>query len=180
MPVSISQVSAIVPNDIVAKINSAGQPYILIYPNPPQDMIYQWYKNNDSIPGADEQYYYPTSAGIETTLEQNAEYKVYVALINAPQCGNFTDPYIWGNKCSGLSIFPNPNNGVFSVSLSDAASDLTGSVLEIYSLEGSVVYSLKVNDPGEINLDLALRKGFYFVKLTTGKSKFYMEKLIVR
>jgi hypothetical protein len=57
---------------------------------------------------------------------------------------------------------------------------LSGSVINIYGLDGKIVSILPVNNPDEENMNLSLHKGFYFVQLKTGGGDIYTEKLIVK
>jgi hypothetical protein len=179
--VHISQMSATVLNDIVAKINVNGRAYLLIYPNPVEESFYQWYKNDDIISGANEQFYYPPSITPGSTLEPGADYKVFVASLNNFDCGNFTKPYrVLPLEKSGLIISPNPNDGNFVVSFGSTVTDLRGSVIEIYSLDGKIMQTGSVNTQEELNFNLTLANGFYYVKLNTVDNNSYIEKLLVK
>ncbi|MFZ4398512.1 MAG: T9SS type A sorting domain-containing protein [Bacteroidales bacterium] len=181
LTVPIAQISALNLNDIVAKEGINGEPYMLIYPNPPKELYYQWYKDSIIINGANEQFYYPASITAGATLEHNVKYKVYVALSTNRECGNFTNPYILTNKKSLVfTISPNPNNGNFYLSFNSETINVNGSMLNIYNLNGKIVYNRLINNRNELNFNLPFYKGFYIVKLTTNEGKTYLEKLIIK
>jgi hypothetical protein len=66
------------------------------------------------------------------------------------------------NSLNKLSIYPNPNNGLFKLYLGEGNSL---SKVEVYNLTGQVVYSTASNN-SELSLDLTnLAKGVYLVKV---------------
>jgi hypothetical protein len=180
LSVSISQLSAYNLNNIVPKINSAGDPYILIYPNPPVDnLYYQWCENGIAINGANEQFFYPPNYNL--TLHPSSCYSVFVALSSYHDCGNYTNCYYMpGGKSFRLTVFPNPSDGNFTLNFNDETSlKLAGSEVNICNLDGKIVYAFPINNSGEYKMSLKLRNGFYFIKLITGEGNIYLEKLIV-
>ena len=79
---------------------------------------------------------------------------------------------------NSLSIYPNPNNGVFSISWQNAVAK---SEVEIYNVLGEKVYAtsnFKQQTSNEIDL-LNSPKGFYFVKINDG-TKIYYRKIVVQ
>jgi hypothetical protein len=77
---------------------------------------------------------------------------------------------------SSFSIFPNPNNGNFTVLTRD---DISIQKIEVLDAMGRVVYS--VNEPGNIHqkeITTELNRGIYFVRVSTDKNIF-SSKIIV-
>lgn len=181
LTVPVLQISAITPNDIVARLNASGEPFMLLYPNPPEALFYQWYKNNGMIEGANEQFYYPPLVTPGTLLEPNTDYKVYIAPATNRDCGNFTKAYRFSKAVKdALVIAPNPNDGNFVVSFGSEIIDLAGSFLEIISVDGKAIRMTDVNDQRNMKINLNLQNGFYFIKLTTGQGETFVRSFIVR
>jgi len=67
------------------------------------------------------------------------------------------------NVPDGFTIYPNPNNGKFSIETSEAKY-----ALDIFNLHGEKVYSGSSLNGNIINLDLDLPRGIYFVKFYNG------------
>ncbi len=79
----------------------------------------------------------------------------------------------WGRD--GVGLIPNPNNGSFSISSSQA----TYNNVIIYSIDGKEVYNNKlVFTKGNANFDLDLPNGVYQVKLI-GSSGVASQKLVI-
>lgn len=79
---------------------------------------------------------------------------------------------------NSLSLYPNPNNGVFSISLKNAVGI---SEVEIYNALGEKVYatsSFKLQTTNEIDIS-ASPKGIYFVKINDG-TRVYDRKIVVQ
>jgi hypothetical protein len=180
LTVSVSQAAAIVPNDIVARMNAGGYPFMLLYPNPSGELFYQWYSNNEMIQGANEQFYYPPLVAAGTIVQPNTDYTVYVAPAAYRDCGNFSKTYRFENyKTSGFMVFPNPNHGNFDVSFGTETGETSGSVVEILSLEGKILAKINIGNEKERRIESGLQKGFYMIWLTTGKGEKYVRNLVV-
>ena len=81
------------------------------------------------------------------------------------------------NSTSGISIFPNPGNGLFTIQ-SKAGQIISG--IEIFNDDGRLIQKEKFSRQDQLNtfrMDRA-EKGVYFVKII-GKEKTIMKKLIV-
>ena len=90
------------------------------------------------------------------------------------------DDFITVNNCTGVNeasifnmeIYPNPNNGIFTLSLNQMAK------VEIISALGRIVYSEEFI--GKQTIDLAAQaEGIYFVKVET-ENESSVEKIVVR
>ena len=177
---SVAVSSEIVPNaeQIVAKKDTLGIWYILIYPVPGYN--YEWYKGSQPIPNAKEQFYYPGEEGLTVGME----YKVKV-WENNENCACFQRITIPPNIVSSskvFNIFPNPvSNGNFTVSFNREAlqDNAVNYVLGIYSLLGVKVWEQNVYTLDNIIVNKTMPTGFYFMTLTTGK-QHYTEKFTVK
>jgi hypothetical protein len=72
------------------------------------------------------------------------------------------------NGAAAVSVYPNPNNGHFAVAL----SDLKDAKIEIYSMEGRLVYSERINGATNIQeMDLTgLANGVYQIRVSDATS----------
>lgn len=77
-------------------------------------------------------------------------------------------------KKTGINIFPNPNNGSFTIEIKEPHSSL---VLEIYNQVGQIVYFSELNQPNN-TVDLNLGNGVYLVKVANGENT-YRQSIIV-
>ncbi len=74
-----------------------------------------------------------------------------------------------------ISIFPNPNNGFFTVSITIPDTDI-----EIYNIIGKLVYKNKLSS---LNSEINLKEepqGIYFYKLLKAKDVLYSGKIIIK
>ena len=81
---------------------------------------------------------------------------------------------------SSLSVYPNPTNGKFTVSINNPeASDMT---LELVNISGQVVYRNEVKAAYSYNEDIdasSFAKGVYYLKVNDGKG-VKVEKVVVQ
>jgi hypothetical protein len=76
----------------------------------------------------------------------------------------------------GMKIYPNPNNGRFTIRFDNLESNVT---IYIYNTIGSVFYQSKISNSEIHAIDLgAIRKGLYFVRIGYGREQF-TQKIIV-
>jgi len=74
---------------------------------------------------------------------------------------------------SGIRVFPNPNNGKFTIELNDTYK------LEIYNILGTLVFQKNRSELSE-KIDLCIfSKGIYFVNISNSKTKTVTKKLII-
>ena len=170
------------PNDIVAKTDINGTPYILIYPNPDRVFQYQWYKDDKPIANANGQFYYPPNG----KLQMNAQYKVEIWEQHDTDCREFTNDYTFSASSNVLApyftVAPNPvSNGNFTVSFNQELLQNKNDVylLTLYSSIGENVLELKMNDLNDITISKQMPKGIYYITLIMDK-KQYSEKIIIQ
>ena len=72
-----------------------------------------------------------------------------------------------------LLVYPNPNNGNFTIDLSSRTSDIS-----INNVLGQIVYQQKITGKATINLS-DLRKGIYFVKSIDTNGKIEITKITI-
>jgi hypothetical protein len=171
-------------NKIVSKNEKSGTPYMLIYPNPETDYIYQWQENGRDIVGATEQFYYPKNYG--ATLKKDATYRLFVAEAHSKICGCYTDVYELSpsnlSPAGYITVHPNPvTDGVFTVSFNpDFIQDNSNHyLLTIYTFVGEKIWEQKMNGMDDILISKQMNKGIYFITLTSEKQQ-YTEKIIIQ
>jgi hypothetical protein len=85
-----------------------------------------------------------------------------------------------GSLANNLSVYPNPTNGKFTVSVSQAeASDLT---IDLVNISGQVVYSNQVSAVYSYNEDIdasSFAKGVYYLKVNNGE-EVKVEKIVIQ
>ena len=79
------------------------------------------------------------------------------------------------NMFANLSIYPNPNNGQFSVSSDDFDGDVT---FQIFSVSGAMMDERLVNGEKTVSFDKSLPAGTYFLRIIAGE-KVATRKLVV-
>ena len=98
-------------------------------------------------------------------------------------CGSFAaDPGTGDNPIieivkTGLTIYPNPTNGNFIVTLNLTEENTVERTIQIINSSGQVVRQINANGQTKLNINLA-ESGIYFVKLITGK-QVITKKLMV-
>ena len=184
--VSISKDAAPDVNDIVAKCDINGKPYMLIYPktNPNDDFVYQWYKNDVEIEGATEQFYYPPN--YDQILEKDSVYKTSVAAGQSASCRNFTKswtlPLDQTKNTFCFSVAPNPNQGTFSVTFNKKffENQQEEMMLKITSITGETIWERKIKGTDDIFVQQILPSGSYLMTLTTSDRQNFSQTIIVQ
>jgi uncharacterized delta-60 repeat protein len=137
-------------------------------------VTYQWYFNNVAIPGATSQTYTPT---------QNGAY--YVEITDANGCTAFSSSYNMTDvgiseieNANGLSIFPNPNNGEFTLLVEQQNQK---AIIEIFSTTGQRVYVQQLNatEKSALQIRPELSAGVYLIRVTLEEGHVMLQKLIV-
>lgn len=80
----------------------------------------------------------------------------------------------------GFSVFPNPNNGNFTLKY-DFVKDITEAEVMVEDVTGKLIYAAKLNVTNRsINMDLSnTRNGIYFVKVISNKEIISVNKVII-
>jgi len=80
-------------------------------------------------------------------------------------------------EAASMSIYPNPNNGMFSIDFSNIEGDAT---YQIIDARGAVVETRDINvmNGETMNFNHDLRAGTYFVRIING-DKVYVEQIVV-
>lgn len=78
-----------------------------------------------------------------------------------------------------IQIFPNPNNGKFTIEMENSSNQNTDFKIEINNVFGQKVYSENISQPKTHQLNLELSDGIYFVKLTS-ENKTITRKIIIQ
>ena len=127
-----------------------------------------WYKNNVLIPGVTGTSYLVDSVEV-------GEYKVKI-VNQVTGCNNESNALVIGaNASTQLFIFPNPNNGQFTVSYFNSAAATSQQVVRVYDDHGMLVYNARIAVSGPYTLhNVNLRqlpRGIYFVVIGDAAGK---------
>ena len=76
---------------------------------------------------------------------------------------------------NNISLYPNPNNGNFSLKFSESISELQ---ISINDISGKQVYIQKYSDSENININQTLASGLYFVTIYIGVSKTTLKMIV--
>lgn len=158
--------------NIVSKKHN-GIPYMLVYPE--ANLQYQWYKNGVAINNATRQYYYPADYALESSLDMDACYQVFVAAMDPGACAAPTD--CWtdvSSQSTKICILPNPNNGQFRLMIPEGTVNV-----QILDVNGQVVMTRKVDGDEMLEMNTGLANGLYFVKTFRADGSFNTEKLVI-
>jgi hypothetical protein len=138
---------------------------------------YQWYKNGVAIAGA---------TGNSYTATVNASY--YVAVTNSSSCTGQSNTIaitsIKGKKrelyiasVEDLSIYPNPNNGIFFVQLPAKGES---SLVTVKDVHGRTVWLQQVNaEVSHLQINMSTATGMYFVEVKAG-GQTYNRRIIIQ
>lgn len=132
-------------------------------------------------PGVSGTTFNPATAGVGTHsitydyTDANGCQGTASDVITVSACVGVDEPFVM----AGMSVFPNPNNGAFTLTIKDA--DYTELTIEIASVDGKIIYSDKAsNVQGNYvkPLDLSTHaNGIYFLRLTANGQTF-MQKIV--
>jgi hypothetical protein len=100
-----------------------------------------------------------------------------VTTVTVNTCPTLHENEISGGTQPGLKIFPNPNNGSFTMTLSSGSKE--EAQITITNVVGTKIreFTIPANKPVDILLEPV--PGIYFLSATTSQEK-YVEKLVVR
>ncbi|MBL7903378.1 MAG: VCBS repeat-containing protein [Bacteroidales bacterium] len=136
---------------------------------------YQWYFEDEVIPGADQSTYEAT---------ENGSYRVGVSDNNG--CSGMSEPYIVLNistdteQFNGPAIVPNPNNGQFVLHL----NSLEGKVerISIYTATGQLIWQSSNRPQGKFLVPGPghVRDGMYIAEIIAGKTILRLRYIVVQ
>ncbi len=117
---------------------------------------------------------------VELTTEQLAGYTYTFEAVAANHTLDVTFVPVSGVEmleAGSMSIYPNPNNGMFSIDFSNIEGDAT---YQIIDARGAVVETRDINvmNGETMNFNHDLRPGAYFVRIINGE-KVYVEQIVV-
>jgi hypothetical protein len=123
-----------------------------------------------------------------TYLVDSVEVGAYkVKIVNqATGCNNESNELVIGASSSDrLFIFPNPNNGQFSLSYFNASGTSTQQTIRVYDDHGMLVYAAKVSVTGPytiftVNLKQVARGVYLVVVGDAAGKRLAKEKIIIR
>ena len=151
---------------------------------------YQWYKGASLIAGATSTNYVATTAGnykCRVTKTATGCYKNSNAISVTVPCKEGEWEVVIGEM--EFNIYPNPNNGVFEISVQNLASaspffegGLRGMRVDLFNSLGQLIYTQQINSPDN-NLSQTISlynisSGIYFVRVGDGNN-YAEQKLII-
>ena len=76
-----------------------------------------------------------------------------------------------------MSVYPNPNNGMFSIDFSNIEGDATYQLIDV---RGAIVETRNINvtDGATMNFNHDLKASTYFVRIING-DKVYVKQIVV-
>lgn len=132
-------------------------------------------------PGVTGNMFSPTAAGVGTQTvtysytDVNGCSGSVDAVITVNSCVGVNEPFV----AAGMNVYPNPNNGSFTLTINDA--DYTEVTMELITVEGRVIFSDKASNVKGIyvkQLDLSTHaNGIYFLRVTAN-GQSYMQKIV--
>ena len=164
-----------------------AQPIVLIYPQ--SGLTYQWYKNQEPLPGATIQYYYPG----EGLIVEAGNYKVLVGPLDIPQgyeCRVFSKEIDIGEVQSFsflseedlFSVFPNPAKTHINIVVNEQVTGgyYTEVKVQIFNINGQRMISTGLTQwHSTIGIE-NLQKGLYFIELTVDNMHRQIQRIIVK
>ena len=155
-----------------AHIIPKGNPtYVLICPD--SGYIYQWIHNGENIIGATNQFYYPGEAGLSS-----GDYSVIVT--NEWGCSTQSSIFCLTNKL--LLIYPNPNDGSFTIILSYLENDYPLNFI-LADVFGNIVLNESISDaPATQRLEYkisGIESGIYIIHIISNNKSLISKKIVV-
>lgn len=78
---------------------------------------------------------------------------------------------------SSFGVFPNPNNGSFTVALLRAGGGIEK--IEVMDMIGRTIYLKSFNNASQAAVSAELNNGIYFVKVTDKEGNYSVQKIII-
>ncbi|MDD2387925.1 MAG: T9SS type A sorting domain-containing protein, partial [Bacteroidales bacterium] len=84
---------------------------------------------------------------------------------------------ISSNETAEISIYPNPNNGMFNISFGNVNGEV---YYQIYDTQGSIIVNKNIHTNGDTieEVSLNLTSGVYFVRIIT-ETQTLIQKLVI-
>ncbi len=136
---------------------------------------YQWYEvTSGLIAGATNQYYYPIGAGSYYCITTNA-----IGCFSVSNVISITG-IDYGQTSKSISIFPNPNNGTFSINIINVG--IGNFEIALFNTMGIKAWSdFIINNTGNFNARYSITgisKGPYLLTIK-GSKEIYYQKLVI-
>ncbi len=141
---------------------------ILVYPNPADTYQYQWYRDDNEIPGATDQYYYQ-KGGLDEGV-----YTVKLSL--GDDCFRISNPYSV-NQSRHLRIYPNPSYRDSNIVVEKGCDGQAR--LNIFSTDGRLLHTQTLTDD-QATIGISLPQGVYVAYLTDSEGYTKVCKLIIQ
>ena len=171
-PTTNSNAALLTVNPLPAAALSAS-PYTKLFPGLQTTLTatpagsFIWYKNNIILPGI-------TTNTLNVKSEDLGDYKVTVTDVNG--CTNTSATLsITDSVTTKIFVYPNPNNGLFTVSYYTAIGNTSSKTITIFDSKGARIYSQAfIAAPGYDKLNINIRahaKGLYILLLSDSNGK---------
>ena len=126
-----------------------------------------------------------TTNAITENFAVDVPYEFIVTGTNADGCSNTATLTITVSKCtgvneagtvSGISVFPNPNSGLFTV---ETGKNVNGASVKVYNALGSLVKTQAIPATGNAEIDLRSEaNGIYVVYLVQNNQEVQVSKIV--
>ena len=147
------------------------------------DYAYQWYKDNILIPAATS---YTFNATVTGTYKYSATTpEGCTAFSTTKTIGNCKINEEITNQSAGLSVYPNPSQGLVTISLNSQDLYSGEANLQVYNSIGQIVKNESVEVANgsmihQLSFPNETRSGIYFVRLLMGNEEFITRLVISR
>ena len=82
-------------------------------------------------------------------------------------------------RTNNISIFPNPNNGTFKITVTENNKPIAIKELKVYDLMGKVIWQTGASSYNEFDVDITnYAQGIYYVRSVNDASEIEVQKLI--
>lgn len=161
-------------------LDLCGHSSLLLQANTGVGLTYQWLKNNIPISGATNSSYNASTKGTYKVIVTNANLCSKTSAVSKVVKTCREESAVAMNDA--FSVFPNPSDGKFSISLSTSTTE-QHAIIEVLNEERQVVVNKEVNVSNgilkrEIDLPSASNAGIYLVRVRCGE-EVYLQKIIV-
>jgi glucose/arabinose dehydrogenase len=167
--------------------------YVVLYANTCQDYIYQWKKNGANIINANAPTYSATTAGsYQLMVTQNGNNAwsslVQVQVSNCPSQQSKiteTDQRIDSSSVFQMKIYPNPNNGAFTIVINLAEVGRAKVNMRVVDIVGREIHRRELIPIGtdiseSIELDGSLPPGIYTLEVVVGERSESLKMLLMK